>query len=268
MCITISLTVRIDVLDSLFFKEFSFLKDSRTLYEAARFSYSPNRHMTPPPATVDQFREHLRKLGLTNSVLTHGLSYGDDCSSLRTFVSELEPNKTKAVGVIDPTTVTPEELISLHDSGIRGIRVNIYKHQAMHDIERQMTALRDHSRILQQHCPGWSMAFTHTHPEFWARLKPFIEQEIVPTGIKLVTDHFALLKGSSSLPAENGVVADVAQQPGFKEITDLVRAGHLFVKLSAPYRVSKQAPNYEDLKPLVRAFMDANPRQTLWGSDW
>lgn len=223
--------------------------------------------MTPPPATVGRFLEHQRKLGLTNSVLTHGLSYGDDCSSLTSFVQELDPSKTKAIGVIDPATVTPEELISLHNSGVRGIRVNMYKYQAMHDVERQMAALRDHSRILQQHCPHWSMAFTHTHPEFWAQLKPFIEKEIVPTGIKLVTDHFALLKGSSLLTAEN-CDTDVTRQPGFKEITDLMRAGHLFVKISAPYRVSKQAPNYEDLKPLVRAFFNANPRRTLWGSDW
>lgn len=265
MSITISLIVCTRVLFD--HEELPFLINSRALNVAVRFSYAPNRHMTPPAATVEQFQEHQRKLGLTNSVLTHGLSYGADCSSLRSFVQELDPIKTKAIGVIDPAVVTPEELVSLHNSGIRGIRVNMYKYQAMHDVDRQMAALRDHSRILRQHCPGWSMAFTHTHPEFWAQLKPFIEQEIVPTGIKLVTDHFALLKGSSSLPAENGVT-DATQQPGFKEIIDLVRAGYLFVKISAPYRVSKQAPNYEDLKPLVRALFDANPQQTLWGSDW
>lgn len=91
-----------------------------------------------------------------------------------------------------------------------------------------------------------------------------IEGEIVPRGIKLVTDHFALLKGASMLPA--GV--DVSGQDGLSEILDLVRAGYLYVKISAPYRVSTRAPDYADLKPLVRAFLDANPRQVLWGSDW
>ena len=40
------------------------------------------------------------------------------------------------------------------------------------------------------------------------------------------------------------------------------------LKLSAPYRVRNQAPGYEDLKPLVRALVDANPQRALWGSDW
>ncbi|KAJ5161203.1 hypothetical protein N7492_006595 [Penicillium capsulatum] len=49
---------------------------------------------------------------------------------------------------------------------------------------------------------------------------------------------------------------------------DLVRGGYLYVKISAPYRVSTLAPGYEDLKSLVRALFDANPRQILWESDW
>lgn len=204
-------------------------------------------------------------------MLTHGLSYGEDCTSLGTFVPELDSGKTKAIGVIDPHTITPEEAENMRAVGICGIRVNLYRYQAMHDVERQKTALRDHARVLQKHCPRWSMAFTHVHPEFWTELKPFIEQEMTPTGIRLVTDHFALLKGSSMLSIEDhggdGVV-DVTQQPGFQAITDLMRAGHLFVKVSAPYRVSNQALGYDDLKPLVRVLSDANPKKLLWGSDW
>lgn len=240
-------------------------------YVAARFPYSPNRHLTPPAAKIEEYLAFRTRLGITHSVLTHGLSYGDDCTSLGTFVPELDSSKTKAIGVIDPYTITPEEAENMRAIGICGIRVNLYRYQAMHDIERQKTALRDHAQILQRYCPRWSMAFTHVHPEFWTELKPFIEQEITPTGIRLVTDHFALLKGSSMLPIESpgskGVV-DVTQQPGFQAITDLMRAGHLFIKISAPYRVSNQAPGYSDLKPLVRAFFDINPNQLLWGSDW
>ncbi|KAL4812529.1 hypothetical protein BDW67DRAFT_178668 [Aspergillus spinulosporus] len=225
------------------------------IFEPARYAYSPTRHLTPPPATVSQFEEFKKKLGITKSVLTHGLSYGSDCSSLRDFVSELGPSNTKAIGVIDPEKVTPEELHEMQRVGICGIR----------------DALRAHVEAIKNHCPRWSMAFTHVHPEFWMELKPFIEAEIVPTGIRLVTDHFALLKGSSMLSCQDGgdsQEVDVSLQPGFQEIIELMRAGHLYVKISAPYRVSTQAPRYEDLKPLVRAFFDANPRQVVWGSDW
>ena len=68
----------------------------------------------------------------SHSVLTHGLSYGDDCTSLGTFVPELDSSKTKAIGVIDPYTITPEEAENMRAIGICGIRVNLYRYQAMH----------------------------------------------------------------------------------------------------------------------------------------
>jgi predicted TIM-barrel fold metal-dependent hydrolase len=61
---------------------------------------------------------------------------------------------------------------------------------------------------------------------------------------------------------------DPTKQPGFAPIIRLVEDGHLYVKLSAPYRVSEQNPRYDDVKFLVRAFVDANPHQVIWGSDW
>lgn len=225
-----------------------------------------NRHLTPPPATIRQYNDFKKSIGITKSVLTHGLSYGADCTSLRSFTEELGAPSTKAISVIDPSTITPEELKDMHNAGIRGIRVNLYKYGAMHDVELQKRALREHARVIRAHCPGWSMAFTNTHPEFWADLKPVIEQEVVAAGIPLVTDHFALLRGRSMLPAEFS--EDVTRQMGFQDILDLVRAGYLYVKISAPNRVSQQAPTYDDLKPLVLAFIGANPRQVLWGSDW
>lgn len=155
---------------------------------------------------------------------------------------------TKGITVIDPETITPAELTEMHINGVRGIRVNLYQYGAMHDVELQKIALKIHAGALDSHCTGWSIAFTPMHPDFWGALKPVIAQEIVPRGIRLVTDHFALLKGASMLPAE--CEGDLTRQPGFEDILDLVRAGHIFVKISAPYRVSTQAPDFEDLQPL------------------
>lgn len=61
---------------------------------------------------------------------------------------------------------------------------------------------------------------------------------------------------------------DVTCQPGLEDVIELVKSGALYIKLSAPYRISEQAPHYEDVKPLVRALVGANPRRVLWGSDW
>lgn len=109
------------------------------------------------------------------------------------------------------------------------------------------------------------MAFTHIHPEFWGELKPIVEG-IAANGIPIVTDHFALLKAASMLPGE--YKADITSQPGFSDIISLLQSGSLYLKISAPYRVSELAPGYEDVRSLVTALVEANPRRILWGSDW
>lgn len=232
---------------------------------AQRFEYAPDRHLTPPTASIRQFLDFKSRLGLTHSVLTHGLSYGDDCSSLKTFVPELGQTQTFAIGVIDPTTITRDELQSMHEAGIRGIRINLYKYGAMHDVELQKHALREHAAVLKQYCPGWSMAFTHIHPEFWGELSNVV-LEIANAGIPLVTDHFALLKATSMLPPEYR--HDVTSQPGFSDIIKLLKKGALYIKVSAPYRISDSAPKYHDIRPIVEVFVKANPKRVLWGSDW
>ncbi|KAF4784024.1 hypothetical protein HER10_EVM0003137 [Colletotrichum scovillei] len=210
------------------------------IFEPESFPYSPNRHLTPP-------------LGITRSVLTHGLSYGNDCTSLKAFVPRLGSQKTRAVGVIDPETTTDEELLAMHRAGVRGLRVNLYQYKAMEDVE------------LQKSIAPWSLTMTTTRTEFWTTLEPFVRDVIVSQGVILVTDHFALLKATSLLPGEHR--EDPTTQPGYDAVMRLVRDGHLWVKLSAPYRISDEDPGYSDVKFLVRAFVDANKR-VLWGSDW
>ena len=73
----------------------------------------------------------------------------------------------------------------------------------------------------------------HTHPEFWNELTGILT-ELEPAHAWGVTDHFALIKGTSMLPPE--IV--VHEQLGFKEVLDLVCKGHLYVKLGAPYCVN------------------------------
>ena len=58
------------------------------------------------------------------------------------------------------------------------------------------------------------------------------------------------------------------QQPGFETLLGLLRSGKIYVKISAAYRASKEAPDYPDVTPLAKALIAANPERILWGSDW
>src|SRR5690606_14959981 len=79
---------------------------------------------------------------------------------------------------------------------------------------------------------------------------------IVRLPVPLVIDHFGRPK------AEEGM-----EQAGFAELCDALSAGHVYVKLSAPYRISRQ-PDYADVPPLARALLQANPDRVLWATDW
>ena len=48
----------------------------------------------------------------------------------------------------------------------------------------------------------------------------------------------------------------------------LVGEGHVHVKVSAPYRISTQYPDYPDARPLHDALVRANPERLMWGTDW
>lgn len=222
--------------------------------------------MTPPPATVEEYIEFRRRLGLSNSVLAHGLSYGDDCTSMKSFIPRLGASMTRGIGVIDPDTVTDGTLREMSDAGVRGVRVNLYHYGAMEDVGAQKRVLAAHASRLAAVSLPWSVTMTTTRTELWDELRPFVEDKFSGFGLDLVTDHFALLKGASMLPQQ--YKDDPAGQPGFRAVVELVRGGRLWVKLSAPYRVSELAPYFPDLEYLVRALVDANKYQVLWGSDW
>ena len=84
-----------------------------------------------------------------------------------------------------------------------------------------------------------------------------IKDLVMASPVPVVFDHFG------GAQAEQGL-----QQPGFSDLIDLVRAGRAYVKISAAYRSSTQAPAYADVAPLARALIEANPDRIVWGTDW
>ncbi|KAI1334937.1 hypothetical protein F5Y15DRAFT_399763 [Xylariaceae sp. FL0016] len=242
------------------------------IFEPDTFPYHPDRHLTPPPATIAQYHAFRSRLGITHSVLTQGLSYGDDNASLRAFIPRLGPRATiAAIAVIDPAPhqTRDHDLRALHDAGVRGIRVNLYRFGAMDDAQRTRELLLSHARRVAPLGGCWSLTLTTAHAGFWDVLAPAVARVAREDGVRVVTDHFALLKGASMLGAtETGHGGHVATQPGFSAVMRLVREGHLWVKLSAPYRVSEQGPDYGDVEVLVRALVEANRERVVWGSDW
>lgn len=89
-----------------------------------------------------------------------------------------------------------------------------------------------------------------------------------------MVDHLALFAGSSYRNGDNttniqdGFYLRETEKYDLEILCQTLREGNLWIKLSAPYRCSNLGPQYEDLRWIVRRFVDANPRRVVWGSDW
>ncbi|CZR52006.1 uncharacterized protein PAC_01883 [Phialocephala subalpina] len=172
------------------------------IFESHKFPSSPTRHLTPPKATIEEYEAFKRSLGITNSVLTHGPLYGHDCSSLTVFVKQLGSASTRGCAVINEEA-SDAEIESLHNSGVRGIRLDLYGYNAMEDAKKQIRVLELYaSRVGPKGQLGSS----------W--------EDIPSLALQVVVDHHALLKAQSMLP----VGVDVLSQPGLLDIVALLKS--------------------------------------------
>jgi predicted TIM-barrel fold metal-dependent hydrolase len=73
----------------------------------------------------------------------------------------------------------------------------------------------------------------------------------------VIVDHYGMIDTSRGVGDEN-----------FQALLRLVGDGHVHVKVSAPYRISAQYPDYLDARPFHDALLRANPEQLMWGTDW
>ena len=174
--------------------------------------------------------------------------YGTDNSCTLDGMRRLGPDRARGVAVIGETT-SDAELDAMHRAGIRGIRVNLETAgESDPDVARRL--LGDAAgRVAGR---GW-------HVQVYTRLVVIaaLSEEVARSPVPIVFDHFGGAQASGGVG-----------QPGFSALLDLVRAGHAYVKVSAAYRSSNEAPSYADVAPLGRALIDANPERIVWGSDW
>ncbi|OCF31071.1 amidohydrolase 2 [Kwoniella heveanensis BCC8398] len=232
------------------------------IFDLDKFPLSPTRHFTPSPASLASFESFQHSLGIEHPCIAHGLSFGTDPSSLLHYLKYFD-GTARAYACIDIETASDEEIQNLKAQGVSGIRIDYHLHKAQHDLQRQIECIKRYSDRVTPF--GWGLQIYHPHPEFYDALTPIISS----LSVSLVVDHFAGLK-TASLLTYQGIDAsdfDAATQPGLQSICDLLRSNKLWIKLSAPYRCSEDT-TYQDMKPLVRALVDANPDRVLYGSDW
>jgi predicted TIM-barrel fold metal-dependent hydrolase len=215
--------------------------------DPARFPFAAGRTYTPEPASVAEMRKLHRALHTNRVVIVQPSVYGTDNSCTVDAIRQLAPN-ARGIAVIDEQT-SDAALDEMHQAGIRGIRINL---ATVGQNDPEIGRRRLKAAIERVRTRGW-------HIQMYTQLAVIaaLHADISASPVPIVFDHFG------GAQASGGVA-----QPGLEVLLDLVRSGRAYVKVSAPYRGSTNAPDFADMAPLATAFIAANVRRILWGTDW
>jgi 2-pyrone-4,6-dicarboxylate lactonase len=212
-----------------------------------RYPFIPHGLYAPADALPHEFRHMLDVLGLERGVLVQPSIYGTDNRAMLDALA-LDPERLRGIAVL-PFDAGADEVERLHAQGVRGVRCNIV------DLKFDKGVLPlDGLRALAERIArfGWHVEFLMHVNEF-----PDLDRQLAGFPVELVFGHLGYV------PTGEGT--DTA---GFRALLNLMRDGKAWVKLTAPYRLTRSALPYPDVEPFARMLVDTAPERLLWGSDW
>ncbi len=211
------------------------------------FPLWPGRAYTPEPALPWEMSALHRALHMDRVVIVTPSVYGTD-NSATLYGMKARGGNARGVAVIDQDT--PETALdAMARAGICGVRINfVTAGQTGAAIARER--FRAAAARIQRR--NWHVQL-FMGLALISALKGLVQDALLP----VVFDHFGGAQAAVGL-----------EQPGFADLIELVRSGKAYVKISAAYRSSTQAPDYADVTPFARALIAANPDRILWGTDW
>jgi len=212
-----------------------------------RYPYTPNRSYTPPEAAPGAYLHLHRTLGIERGVLVQPSVYGTDNRLQADTLNYLRQQGLTYKGVaVVAADVTDTELDQLALSGHCGVRMNL--------LFKGGIEWRDVSRLADR------LAERSWHLQFLVDVSEFeqFEERVRSLSVPVIVDHMGHIS-----------VTKGVQNPGFQSLLKLMSEGRCWTKLSGAYRLTAmtQTP-YQDVIPLARALIEANPEHCVWGSDW
>ena len=212
-----------------------------------QFPFFAGRTYTPELASPEEMTALHKALHIDRVVIVTPSVYGPD-NSATLFGMKARSATARGVAVIDGKT--PEsDLDAMNQAGIRGIRLNLATGGVN---DPAVGRSRFQAAVERVKTRNWHVQL-FTGLTMISAIKDLVASSPVP----VVFDHFG------------GARAELGpEQPGFADLTELVRSGKAYVKISGDYRASKLAPDYPDAAPLARALIAANSDRIVWGTDW
>lgn len=212
----------------------------------AEFPFAPDRAYTPGAAGTEALLEVHRQLGIARRVIVHPSVYGSDMRCTLEAAA-LDPERARVVAVIDEST-DDASLALMHEAGVRGVRLNLHTRGVFDPrvAARQMLWTQERIRRF-----GW-------HLQMFASVGVIVRlgAELDRLELPLVLDHWGKVDASRG-----------PRDPEFVALMKLVESPRIWVKLSAPERISVRT-DFDDVPPLLAEYARRAPDRLVWGSDW
>jgi predicted TIM-barrel fold metal-dependent hydrolase len=212
-----------------------------------QFPFASPRAYTPETASIAEMRALHRALHTERVVIVQPSVYGTDNACTLDAIKQLGTG-ARGIAVIDEKT-PDATLDQMGRAGIRGIRINL---ETVGQTDPAIARQRFQAAVQRVKGRNW-------HIQIYTRLSVIeaIKDQVAASPVPVVFDHFGGAQASLGL-----------HQNSFDSLLKLVQTGKAYVKISAPYRSSTQAPDYGDVTPFAKALIAANLQRMLWGSDW
>ena len=209
-----------------------------------QYPLAPEVAYTPAEATVAAYREVARRLGIQRAVVVQPSAYGTDNRCTLDAIAALQP-QARGIAVVD-ASVSDAELERLHAAGVRGLRFSFVVKNALRPelLDRMAARIRP---------LGWHVQLRSTYRDL-----PGLEASLLRLPVGVCIDHM------SSIPPEQPL-----SHPAWVTLFRLLERGRCWVKLSAPYQLSRMpGPRYADYASQVAALVKAAPERLVWGTNW
>ncbi len=223
--------------------------DSHAHVFGADYPYDPDRLYEPHPTqagTAAQFAAVLDAHGFSHGLLVQAQPYGRDNSCMLDAM-KAGGGRFKGIALVSPD-IGERELSGMADAGVVGVRVNLmtYGLRELQEpgIEGLFARLREMGWFLQVHCEKDDIVAA----------APLLRR----SGLTVMIDHFGR--------------PDVARgigHPGFQTLLEFGRSDGAVIKLSGPFRSSREGYPFRDVDPFVTAAIEAyGIDRCVFGSDW
>ncbi len=213
----------------------------------AQYPQVTTRTYLAPPASLDALTSAAAARDVTRFVIVQPSFYGADNTVLLENLDALGP-RGRGVAVIDPANASKTMLEDCARRGVRGLRINLYSPGKATEgqLAREFRAMANVAGAM-----GW-------HVEVIAPIAILAEAAtlLARTDVTMVIDHYGVYGRSRPESAAGRVLLELLGLP------------HVWMKLSAPYRVSDDPLETRPDLAWLAAILECARERCVWGSDW